>query len=126
MFLGSDVGEWFVVAVLFVLTMILAAWVVAIEKERKRRLAKTKAKERHQQQERSEWVFPENDGWEFPCSSGEFIKSWYLKMDILEEGLSELGTRYRILKDNDTGVLYYYDRVGMTPLVKDYARTRYA
>ena len=74
----------------------------------------------------SDWEFPENDGWEYSFPSGKFIDSWYLNMDVLEEGISELGSRYRILKDNDTGVIYFYDRSGMAPLVKDYRRMRYA
>ena len=68
----------------------------------------------------------EKDAWDAYFPSGKFMRSWYLNMDVLEEGVTGLGSRYRILRDNDTGVLYYADRNGMSVIVKDYRRTRYA
>lgn len=129
-------GEWLFVLFLLVMVIILAAWAVTIEKQYRRKMAARQKKQRAAAEEKrwrekyiepmNGWEFPENDGWEYPFPSGEFIRSWYLNMDVMEEGVSELGTRYRILKDNDTGVIYYSDRGGMTPLVKDYRRARYA
>lgn len=68
----------------------------------------------------------EKDAWDSYFPSGKFMRSWYLNMDVIEEGVTALGSRYRILRDNDTGVLYYADRNGMSVIVKDYQRTRYA
>lgn len=130
-------GEWLFVLFLLMMVIILAAWAVTIEKQYRRKMAARQKKQRAVTEENAKrwsekyvepmdgWEFPENDGWEYPVPSGEFIRSWYLNMDVMEEGVSELGTRYRILKDNDTGVIYYSDRGGMTPLVKDYRRARY-
>lgn len=133
--------EYLFLGFLVVMVVLLSAWLVIIEKNRRAALAKrVRAESKGTQTKKSSekaqnpkfvepipgWEFPENDGWEYPFATGKFIKSWYLDMDVLEEGISELGSRYRILKDNDTGVIYFYDRSGMTPLVKDYRRMRYA
>ena len=67
-----------------------------------------------------------DDVWNESFPAGPFVKSYYLNMDVIDEGFTAIGSRYRILKDNETGVLYYADRSGMTLLLKDYARTRYA
>lgn len=68
-----------------------------------------------------------DDIWNEPFPAGkQFVNSSYLNLEVLDEGFTEIGSRYRILKDNETGVLYYADRGGMTLLMKDYARTRYA
>ena len=129
-FLESYAGQWFTVGFLFVLVTVLTAWVVMIERRRKEVLQKRRAKrpatKKATEAREFDWSLLEPDGWEHCFPTGKFIKSWYLDMDVLEEGVSELGSRYRILKDNETGVIYFYDRSGMSVLVKDYRRMRYA
>lgn len=93
-----------------------------------RRDMERRRQERHSRSH-TKWQMPEvryDDVWNESFPAGPFVKSYYLNMDVIDEGFTAIGSRYRILKDNETGVLYYADRSGMTLLLKDYARTRYA
>ena len=97
--------------------------------ENRRAMERRRSEKQRARKVALEWQMPEvsyDDVWNEPFPSGTFVESHYLNMTVLDEGFTAIGSRYRILKDNETGVLYYADRGGMTALVKDYARTRYA
>ena len=141
MFLGSSISSWLVTLIFAGIATILALFVKAIVAEDRRRAA-AKDKDYYANGDAAAAPEPESesesehfantnkdkdkDAWDVYFPSGKFTRSWYLNMDVIEEGVTGLGSRYRILRDNDTGVLYYADRNGMSVIIKDYRRTRYA
>ena len=131
MFLGSSLESWLITLVFAAIAAILAIFARAIVVRERREASKTAQTDGGTDwdtttEQAEQTASCEQDAWRCHFPSGKFMRSWYLNMDVLEEGVTELGSRYRILRDNDTGILYYADRMGMSVIVKDYARTRYA
>lgn len=132
MFLGSSIHSWLITLFFAGVAMILArvAWAI-VQQDRRRASAKegncyTNNDAADATDPEIEFTKTEKDVWDVNFPSGKFTRSWYLNMDVIEEGTTGLGSKYRILRDNDTGVLYYADRYGMSLIAKDYTRTRYA